>query len=830
MSRKKLPAHDHFIGLSLSSGTKIRGLLPGGDAGRNGLVFEGVRDVAGHPMAVAVKVVPGANLRAGWDNEITKPLLLPQTIHVIRPQAQQTYTFPGEKEHYVIIEMPLINGDSLRDYLTRNTAMLTHVFCLRLAQALLEFLNAMKVVGIHHGDVHAGNIIVEKSTDAYIQAVETFWLGDFGVGGSRNDLEPKDDYSECARIVEKAVEAARPNATDGQGRYVLDQLSSYLCARLRDTNPASNDYQNPRAWWEQLGLLLQSPPGPALDGQDLSTPFDYMSCEQIGEQYKLLQRLFSLNFPNCPDFLELQNTVLTGPRGCGKTMILRSMGTKAQVLGGSNGIAASVGLYYHCNDLWFAFPSPKRIPEEEFLDLSVHYFNLSILYELLGTLQVMTSSAGAGGTGGTLDVSRFISWLGAKVGALESPARGNEQLADVRARVGVLRQRIKKAIARRVYRLDDPTGLEFLEEMVHALHSEIPALERMPVLVFLDDYSTPRVDERLQASINRVVFQRSAQLFFKIATESITTLHPRDSSNKLLEVEREYSVIDLGTSFMTASLEDKQKFVEEVINTRFGASKTYDMPPIAELIGDDGESNTDIARKIRSGDVAYSGLRVLVQMCSGDITHTLRLVRDMIASSGGLERFRAPLAPQVRCSLPINKEIQNKAINKLGADFLATIKGAPQHGERICEVVEAFGEVANWELKHLDSPNEKITPPPKQSFRIEMREALRFGEDESDIEELYSTLLRYGVFVRDATGKSLRSHVVPRLYLRRLLIPLFRLTFSKRDNVGMEIAEFKTLLRSPRAFVDARKRKKGSADQRGQQRFQFEPPPKGGGA
>jgi hypothetical protein len=69
-----------------------------------------------------------------------------------------------------------------------------------------------------------------------------------------------------------------------------------------------------------------------------------------------------------------------------------------------------------------------------------------------------------------------------------------------------------------------------------------------------------------------------------------------------------------------------------------------------------------------------------------------------------------------------------------------------------------------------------------------------------DAQQLYDELLRYSVFIEDFRGKSRRGNVVPRLYLRRFLIPHFNLTFSTRDSVELEPEDFEVFLLNPKAF------------------------------
>ena len=77
-------------------------------------------------------------------------------------------------------------------------------------------------------------------------------------------------------------------------------------------------------------------------------------------------------------------------------------------------------------------------------------------------------------------------------------------------------------------------------------------------------------------------------------------------------------------------------------------------------------------------------------------------------------------------------------------------------------------------------------------------------------------MLRYSVFIEDTRGKSQRGKFVPRLYIRRSLIPQFNLTFSKRDSVRIEPWEFEELLSNPDKFEKRRKLHEKTDDRQGE--------------
>ena len=83
------------------------------------------------------------------------------------------------------------------------------------------------------------------------------------------------------------------------------------------------------------------------------------------------------------------------------------------------------------------------------------------------------------------------------------------------------------------------------------------------------------------------------------------------------------------------------------------------------------------------------------------------------------------------------------------------------------------------------------------AFRLEVTDEFRI---DGLAKEVYRDLVRYGLFMRDSRGKSVRGTFVPRLYLRRLLLPYCTLALSKRDSVSISCESFVRLLLKPDEF------------------------------
>jgi len=230
-----------------------------------------------------------------------------------------------------------------------------------------------------------------------------------------------------------------------------------------------------------------------------------------------------------------------------------------------------------------------------------------------------------------------------------------------------------------------------------------------------------------------------------------------------------------------------------VFRRRLRNTAGFPAQSLEELVGSSNKQNyNDLARSIREGKKPLIwSMETLCGLCSGDIHYVISLVGEMVRLCGGSDELA-----KVHTLPKIAEGVQNRAIREAAGNFLKNLRGIPRCGEELVAIVEAFGNVAHSHLRFLNSKNQEGNPP-KQATRIEPYEPLDLSEP---AQLLYDELLRYSVFIEDFRGKSRRGKVVPRLFLRRFLIPHFNLTFSTRDSIELEPEQFEAFLLHPKIF------------------------------
>ena len=836
-------------------------------AGRIGYVYRAERsDVP--EVTYAVKLT-FSELKEGWQTEIQKVARLHSVDGVVHFHDLGTDTITcynrSELAQYTVWDY-ISPGRNLKSYL-KTIERVSVSFIMAVIEQVLKVLHACNERNVaRHGDLHTGNILIGDESfgrlDDTLQPRLPIFVSDFGYGATGAVTTPKDDYDGLAQIFNQMVDYVDYDRASPTDRTVLTQSSAVLRKSLREpllserTPPlqllrtllligrnaqTGNQFSIPNSENTVTATAVQPP-----DGSNVG---QFQVSEMIGDRWDVWKRLFVPTVPARSKILSLDiPTVLTGPRGSGKTMLLRRLSERVSVecgpvteISGGNFVA----FYVNANDFADAFAMYPASPSPLDIGRLTCYANLCVLSEVLGVQSAYVASQQSRPTAALLDLVR--GWL---VSSSE-PTRlldGENSLERYRTILEEIKWGFPKAQGEVPF-----SGWGYLSQhrwlphFFSLLSQCCPWIASRPIFLFVDDYSTPRIRESMQRVLNRLFLQRSPQFLANVATESWSTFISEDSSGKTLEDGDDYQLVDIGEESLFLPESERRTFLNDVFARRLSEDQRISSTKVTlkELLGRSGMTKTEFARRLRNSPadspstavepvpggsqrrgrsrprVLYWGDDVFTSLWSGDTRTMIQLIADVVnqASEAAAPSSNSGL------SIPIEPQRQDSVFRNRGGEWLASherneptrreqvsrlldearqsdprFKLSGEYGEHLKAIVESFVAAARTLLQgpvYRIRENGKVREVPRMAFRIEVIDEFRI---DGLAREVYRDLVRYGLFIRDSRGKSVRGTFVPRLFLRRLLIPYCALALSKRDSVPLTCAEFRSLLLSPDEF------------------------------
>jgi len=767
------------------------------DSGKRGHVFHGKRKSGGE---FALKFISQDKLEPGWEGE-------PYKAHMLREQPN-TVNFLESFFHgnYAVLVFDFVEGRNLRERIESSELTVSDIQ--RILEDLLVFVRDCLNLNpsSRHGDLHPGNIILSQPKMGKPRGYEVR-ITDFGIGNTGAVLQPKDDLMQIGDIATLMLQSITREDLVSRDRVIYGELChGAALKKLREHSPLEKNEIDDII--EEL-TRIKSPPVVDEDAARHTRFGDYLVGEQLGSRWEEWKDLFVSGFPGYDDIVSCNTTVLTGTRGCGKTMVFRRLSSLlAHEVGPVDDMAAGslVGIYLNMNDIADAFLYDRqKPPDDNFAKRVIQFLHLSLLSEIIQVAYVAREKAE--------DDEKPVydkanKWLFDFVIEQINPEQlypgpglemqvANSVIENARDRIRCSQNPDEKVMAL--------AQNDWLKRFVPQLQKRMPWVGDKPVYFFLDDYSLPRVSCSLQKVLNSVVFQRSDCFFFKISTEAPSTLYHEDYSGKILDCPHDYELTDLGSVTIHLPDDDRERFLNDVFSRRLMREERFKNKTLGEVLGKFDITWAELARRIRANNtVLFYGREVFVSMWSGDTRSMVRIAQNLLEQ---LPTTKEPI-------LPIDKTEQNKVFRNTGGEFLHSLKACTKTerksdqikswGDHLVRIAQTFKDMCLYELRNRDGGREGRSEP-KQAFRIELVDEFSLKGIEK---EIYEDLIRHGVFLRDDRGKSIRGAIIPRLYLRRLLIPFCTLTFSTIDNIPLNSAGFNYLLKEPEEFFKNWKQEK----------------------
>jgi hypothetical protein len=790
--------------------------------GRRGIVYKAERADPKH--VVACKIIPERKLTEKWDNELKKVIEL-----VDVPGVVQYLSHGRDKDHlgnyFVWIFWNYIPGENLRQYIRKHETPIEIPFIESLTKSILGVLIACQAVGITHGDLHEGNILVREPDKRLANKPRTIWVTDFGSKGSDDSIAEKDDFRQLFSIIVRLLEKIKISDLNPRDRLMYRNLIEFS-RKVLELDATQGPYvNNPENLLEELHKISKEADDLVLDDQGRSEwkgPGDYLWAEALGFRIEEWKELFVPEFLAAKELLSTNITVLTGARGCGKTMAFRRMTAfMDKKIGGPSGVPGSerfIGYYLNCRDLVEAFPWHPSELNEGAKQQILHFFHTAWLIDICKTLVAYKS-----------EDSDYI-WVDKLFKQLfkekyEELPQGSDPLNHALSFLENEKERC------RVSRIGKQEGLhnwqlarfDVLDTCQEYIEKNVSWIRDKPLFFFLDDYTTPYVPTDIQLILNPIIFKRRDKMFFKVSTESINSFERVGLNNKPLEERNDFELIDLANESLHYDDDLKLDLLDSIFKRRMDRHPSFKGTGknLIDLIGHLSISNNELAWALRNAvqgnglvTVRYQGVESFVGMWSSD---TRALIQTFVMLLREAEK------DITTGSLPIKPEIQDRVYRAVGGNLVLSIagvldpafldkgpiktSGGQTYGKHLKDIVETFIEISRFEMTKGNLVSNQGYDNPKQAFRIEIMDDLKLP---IDIDRYFEGMIRWHIFLQDSRGKSMRGTLGTRLYLNRTVIPFAKLTFSRHDCISMTNEEFVLLLSNPRKFKEYWMKKRGT--------------------
>lgn len=533
----------------------------------------------------------------------------------------------------------------------------------QIAADLYEILHLFILRERFHNDLHAGNIIVNTlpphnlrsgSIESSIRAV-AIDLGSVLDADRSGDHQGRvlSDQHQIARHISRlasVVQTQRRSDLDYRIAGTLRGLAEHLtpdtdAQRLMTVNDAS---QSLRA---ALGAIDEPWRQP-------------LSLQRFGDAYNA-QALESWHVPELwfdPDDKWLTRTtargpqVITGMRGCGKTMLLRALHFHARAAQAStlSGVSEQItrlardqflGLYASCQKLL----DPQHHRDKTAADISFPFERLYVAYvrDAIRVLRHLRS----------IDPSSLLAPINVLLSDSLTPL-DFENLADY----GPSEQALEQFLVDLQFRLAEGQSgcklrmapAEAFGHLATAIQTSTPLFAGKYILFLLDDVSTRYLHyEMVRELISRLLFQHSA-CAFRITTEAqaLHRLLLSPGGSAPADPNRDYEEFDLGNEvyrlLQEGSTKQRMGFVSEILRRRGRQfhDELYRRDP-EELLGD--VSLQDIASEIAASSASsrarkrvYRGLRAVQAVCVGDLGDIVKLYEKILQRANPNERTVPP--------------------------------------------------------------------------------------------------------------------------------------------------------------------------------------------
>jgi len=704
------------------------------------------------------------------------------------------------RKPFICFKSRKVTGETLEDFLQSKTDFSLHIEILRFMENISAGLDELQRLGFSHGDLHARNIMREViGQDGPLPEIR-YVVIDFSEAypvdqahdGLAKDLENFGNH--LRGFSDNAYSRQSLSRDDEKMLKAIAHLPGLLDGSAPESIGITKASDVLRRFKDALRAAEEAP-------RKLPAPFGSLSAENIAND-ELLTNLCFTNSRIARELIGTGNTLLVGPRGCGKTMLFRRMRLRTKILAGKTDEVKRdpyAGFYLPCESLFYMrFSDLSDTDVAENLHALILFFNMAALSEVAGTLPLLPKSLGPIPRALVTDLVECMREETSEMwGDLLFPAV-METLAEVADCAEKTMRHIRRLIAYR-QPVKCRGSTDFIARLVDLVKRELPCISSRYFIFFLDDYTEDRLPIALQEALHPVLCQRAPGLCFKISAHMFGSIYSY-THPLAFDEGRNIMAINLGSAYLNRDKKRREgKLLLEILNSRLKESEGY-QGTVEDWLGHTtfpgGRSISRMLQEEKGGKSPYyHGVECLEQLCTGDYSEMIRLVGEIFEEAGvkaGASVSRIP------------PEVQDRAIKRISREFLNRIRYIRPDGEKLFDVVNAFGQFSRQVLlKHklVEQGKDSRGRRRKDPYDVLSIYVDNLPKASRGARLIWERLQRASILVDIGLAPSQRVPVADRATLRRIYCPAFKTTLTSSEHLQLEKDEFEWFMNKPTEFV-----------------------------
>jgi hypothetical protein len=572
----------------------------------------------------------------------------------------------GSTVYCHITVLDYVSGRLLRDYIDGIIEPNAAAIC-QIAIDLLRVRSEFEANELNHNDLHSENLIVEElppharrqnaiDDSIRVKAIDLGSISDESKSGN----ERHGDLLFIARHVDQLLDRLLSNPSKLDDRDFRASLALQAITNSLLTDAQNIRHPNPN------DLITQIQDAYFRAAQPWRPWNEPLRLKGFGDHYNA-QTLVSWDVPRLlvdpkgrwlTEVTKPGPQIITGMRGCGKTMLLRALDIHARA-SISEGETTSDAISRIKNDGFIGlFVSAQRLLDlrQPTAKLEHRLTRLFVYYSLQACRALLHIR--------DLDDALVMPDAHSRLASVASRFIGGNDSFDDTSSIDDLEKRLER-VAVMVTRgnsehIVKQAPADVFQNLAESLTRCTTITSNSSVFFLLDDVSTRYLElDRVDEIISALLFQ-SPNCAFKFTSEWQTIELGLRSPGRIhpIREDRDIAVFDLGADvYETISSSGRGKgaeFVEEILKQRANFHVSHPKYSPRDLLGD--VSLEQVAREIASSSStskqkkqAYRGISCLTSVCVGDIGDVIKLYEEIIkrASTTG-SKFSAPIADSIQ--------------------------------------------------------------------------------------------------------------------------------------------------------------------------------------